>query len=434
MNDHRVTTRREFLGRGLTLLSTGLTVPAFLNRSAWALANPSDAPLIAPPTGRDDRILVVIQLVGGNDGLNTVIPHENDNYYKRRGIYAIPRDTVLPLSGSDVALHPALVGVRRLYDDGLASIIQGAGYPNPDHSHFVSGRVWETAAPSLTMPTGWLGRWFDANDAPVESALAVDRKTPLLFKGERFRGGSVDGSPEDAWCGSDDPEVQEAFRRLNSLGAGGHELVEDDSAASYVTRIAMDSRVTTAKVSEALEKPAASIDTSAFGKNATKFAFRLSTVTKLIAAGMPTRVYFVPVGDFDTHADQLPKHQHLLQVYADGVEAFVRSLERLKLLDRVTILTFSEFGRRIAVNSSGGTDHGEALPMFLFGSSLNRGVHGSHPDLDDPDLDNLHYTVDFRRIYASILRDWLDTDPSAIMSSRYGAPLDLFRKAGSDAK
>ncbi len=429
MNDHPVTTRREFLGRGLTLLSTGLTVPAFLNRSAWAMADPLDSPLTAQPTGRDGRILVVIQLVGGNDGLNTVIPYENDNYYKRREIYAIPRDTVLPLSGSDVGLHPSLEGIRRLYDDGLASVIQGTGYPNPDHSHFVSGRVWETATPSLALPTGWLGRWFDANQAPVESAIAVDRKTPLLFKGERFRGASVDGSPEEAWCGSDDPDVHEAFRGLNSIGSGAQEMADDDSAASYVTRIAMDSRVTTAKVREALEKPAASIDTSAFGKNATKFAFRLSTVAKLIAADMPTRVYFVPVGDFDTHADQLPKHKHLLKVYSDGVEAFVRSLERLKILDRVTVLTFSEFGRRIAVNSSGGTDHGEALPMFLFGSSLSAGVHGKHPDLDEPEIDNLHYTVDFRRIYASVLRDWLDTDPAKIISNRFGEPLDLFRKA-----
>lgn len=429
MSEHQVTTRREFLGRGLTLLGTGLAVPAFVNELAWALNDPLDAPLVAPATGGDSRILVVIQLVGGNDGLNTVIPYQDDNYFRRRGDYAIPRKTILPLEGADVGLHPSLEGLRQLHEEGLMSIIQGTGYPNPDHSHFVSGRIWETAAPAQDAPTGWLGRWFDARRAAVEQAIAVDSGTPLLFKGRHFRGAAVDGSPEEAWNGSSNADVRDSFVRLNSLDAGSRRASpEHDSAASYVTRVAMDARVTSARVRHALDRSAASIDTSAFGRTNTRFGSRLATVTRLIAADMPTRVYFVPVGDFDTHADQLPKHQHLLRIFSEGMQAFVATLQKLALLDRVTILTFSEFGRRIDVNSSGGTDHGEALPMFLFGSNLRPGVHGKHPRIDDPALENLGYEVDFRSVYAGILRDWLSTDPLPVVGDDFGAPLDLFRK------
>ncbi len=423
MSEPIITTRREFL-RGLTLAGVSATVPAFVSDLAWAVGNPLDAPLVTSKPGvPDDRILVVVQLAGGNDGLNTVIPYRNDNYYSNRPQIAIRAQDVLKLRG-DVGLHPQATGLKELYDEGLMSIVQGVGYPNPNRSHFVSTDIWHSASPDGKLRDGWIGRYFDSccngsDPAPVaESAIALSQEAPLALQGDNFDGVAFTDVRSLQWNGARD--MGSAFEKLNTPAAEGEAPVDEKTA--YLTRIAMDARTSASKIRKAMNrKVGGDYPRTTFGRS-------LVSIAKMIAEELPTKVYYASLGGFDTHSGQLGRHGRLMGEFGRSMKAFLDDLKQQGNLDRVTVITFSEFGRRVSENASMGTDHGEAAPVFLFGGPIKAGIHGKHPSLNRLHRGDLAYKVDFRQIYATLLDEWMKADAGKILGKRFPR-LDLFQKA-----
>jgi uncharacterized protein (DUF1501 family) len=410
------TTRRSFLTRSLALVSSSATLPVFLGTTAQALAAPRRK-------AADDSqpILVVVQLAGGNDGLNTVVPYGNSLYYHARRQLAIPQREVHKLEDG-IGLHPALNGLKQLYDDGLLGVVQGVGYPNPNRSHFVSTDIWSTADPSLRNKTGWLGRYFDATctgDAPKPiDGIALTNESPLAMEGERFSPLAFKDANTLRWrAPRGDKRTEDAFAAMNNMD-GVPDGREDNPMAAFLQRAALDAQVG----AEAIRKAAQGRGPRRSGE----LASQLNFVARLIAADFPTRVYYVSLGGFDTHTGQAGRHRGLLQQLGDALEDFVAELKEDNLLSRVTIMTFSEFGRRVEQNASGGTDHGAAAPMFLIGENVRQGVLGDHPSLEDLDDGDLKFKVDFRDVYATICREWLRVDPRSVAGVR-GRRLKIFR-------
>lgn len=418
------TTRRELLGGGLTLLSAAATLPLFLGKTLTALG----ATQSASRPSRDERILVVVQLAGGNDGLNTIIPVEQDAYYKARRSIAIAAKDALKLEGG-VALHPAATGLKELFDAGRMAVVQGVGYPNPNRSHFTSMDIWHTGDPEMRRRGGWIGRYFDScctgsdpGPEPIDG-VALMGEAPLAMQGEQFMPMAFSTPDSLAWqAGNRDTRAAEAFARLNNR-SGDFPKTEGELAA-FLQRAALKAQVGAADIRTAAGRSLSGAR-GRLGRRGGDLGRTLQLVHKMIAAGLPTRIYYVSMGGFDTHSAQLGRHQQLMTQLGEGMRDFIDALEEDKLLDRVLVLTFSEFGRRVQENASGGTDHGEAAPAFLFGSKIRPGVHEKHPDLSRLNRGDLAFGVDFRRLYASVLRDWLKTKPDKIIGSF--APLPVIR-------
>ena len=430
-------TRRRFLQSGLTLASASLTLPAFLSRSANAMA----APLLAQglsslPGVPDDHILVVIQLGGGNDGLNTVVPFGMPEYYKARPTIGVPADKVLKLSGANgVGLHPGLTGIKSLYDDGLAAIVQGVGYPNPNRSHFKSMDIWQTAELSGT-GDGWIGRYIDAEccgygkgesgqaENNTMPGVAIGRSAPLAMQGRGAKPISFESADLFRWSGEDIHEsLREPYHAVNRRGEV--EGVDSGSNAAFLLRTSLDAQVSSDLIRKAVaQKPLVDFPKTELGK-------QLTMISSMIRAGLKTRVYYATMGGFDTHAGQgaaQGKHANLLGQIGEAVKAFYADLKKQGNDGRVLTMQFSEFGRRVSQNASGGTDHGTAAPMFLFGPMVKAGVHGEHPSMTDLDSGDLKYRADFRSVYAGILESWLKTDSKKVLEGSF-KPLDVVKKA-----
>jgi uncharacterized protein (DUF1501 family) len=328
------TTRRGFLTRSLGWLGATAPLPVFMANAVRA----SVGRALSSRRRHGGRVLVIVQLAGGNDGLNTVVPCEDDFYYRRRPRLAVGYSDVLPLERG-LGLHPAARGLKELFDDGKLAVVQGVGYPNHSRNHLTSTAVWHTGEPDRPLGESWAGR----------STRSMEPGSRTLCRAT------------SAWHGVDRHELE---RSLTLIG-------------------------------------------------------------RAIAADSPTRVYCAALGGFDTHSGQAARHARALSEFAAPMKSFVDRLECEGLLDRVLILVFSEFGRRIAENAAGGTDHGEAGPVFLIGSQVRPGVHGDHPSLADPHRGALRYGCDFRRIYAAVLRDWLDTQSEDVLGPG-SRPLELF--------
>ncbi|TWT45761.1 hypothetical protein RAS1_21920 [Phycisphaerae bacterium RAS1] len=423
------TSRREFLVGGLTFLSASATLPLFLGNTARVLAGPETQ---RAKKRADERILVVVQLAGGNDGLNTVVPYSMDPYYQARRTLAIPKKDVLQLE-KGVGLHPAATGLKQLFDDGRMAIIQGVGYPNPNRSHFTSMDIWHTADPLQRKQSGWLGRYFDScckgsDPAPEPiDAIALMQESPLALQGENFAPLAFENADTLAWRNpKNDAAAMEAFRKLNNIEgdipASGNKLEQ------FLQRAALKAQVGADEIRTAL---GTQLKGKRFGRRGGpgELARQLEMVARMIKADLPTRIYYVSMGGFDTHSGQLGRHQQLVRQFGDAMQDFVESLEDDGLLDRVLIMSFSEFGRRVQENASGGTDHGEAAPMFLFGKSLKPGLHLDHPDLANLHRGDLPFGCDFRRVYASLLRFWLQVDPVKILGGGV-QPLPLLKATG----
>lgn len=419
-------TRRQFVQKGLTVLSLTPTIPLFLDRTAWAIGDPADVKRVA---GGDDRVLVVIQLAGGNDGLNTVIPAGHDVYQKSR-----PRLAVKPKDGlklnDDLVLHPSAVGFKGLFDDGRMAIVQGVGYPNPNRSHFVSTDIWATASPDGRSRGGWLGRYFDSccagadpgkpTAAEPDAAVAMTSEAPLALTGDKFLPVAFSNPNELTWRGGRFPVMNEAFEKLNTPADPN---AKAENELSYLQRTAMDARLSAAEIQKAARgQPKVDYPRS-------RLADQLKTVARMIQAKLPTRVYYVSQGGFDTHSGQDNRHRRLLEELAGAVKAFVEDLKDQGNLDRVLTMTFSEFGRRVVENASGGTDHGEAAPMFLFGGPTVAGLHGAYPDLGKLHRGDLAYTTDFRCVYTDVLANWLEADPAKILGAKF-KPLEVIKAKG----
>ena len=407
-------TRKEFLRKGLTIVAAGATAPMFLTRTALALNNPWDQSLTASAAGRGDGpVLVVVQLGGGNDGLNTVVPYAHDEYYQARPRLAVPRESVLRVT-DEVGFHPGLAPLKALYDDGRLAVVQGAGYPNPNRSHFRSMEIWHTADPDGTGPrTGWLGRLFDSecpSCGPTAGIAMLGAEMPLAMQGTSGRGVVLSNPEAFAFHpipGAGAAEA-EAFRRLMQPVPGEEPVVD------FLTHTAMDALL----AADEIRGVAGHLADSA-GYPRDPFGLRLRLVSELISAGVPTRVYYVGLGGFDTHAAQVGRHDRLMEQLGAGLDAFVKDLTQKGLMDRVLIMSFSEFGRRVAENASDGTDHGAAAPMFLIGGQVAPGIHGPHPSLTDLDQGDLRYGVDFRSVYATVLEQWLGIGSQAILGGRF---------------
>ncbi|MAE59979.1 MAG: hypothetical protein CMJ49_01330 [Planctomycetaceae bacterium] len=413
-------TRREFMGRSLAVVSTAATIPAFVQRSAFAIEQPDSVRHTAQRPGvPEDRILVVVQLGGGNDGLNTIVPYGTDDYYQMRPQLAVPRGEVLKLNGADgIGLHPQLNSLMRLYDDGLVAAIQGVGYPNPNRSHFKSMDIWHTGEPRRGQGYGWLGRYFDntCEGAPDPNlCVAVGDQAPLAAQGAKVQPVAFQDERLFRWAGSDlHDDVAASYERINR--AGPVEDVAEGSTASFLMRTALDAQVSSDRIRAAARTaPLVNYPRDQMGQS-------LKMVGSMIRAGLPTRVYYTSMSGFDTHAGQQWRHGNLLRQFSAAVAALYRDLKRQGNEKRVLIMSFSEFGRRVRENASGGTDHGTAAPMFLIGAPVRGGVHGGHPSLTQlDDNGDLKYHTDFRQVYAAILERWMGTDSAAILNGRFKA-------------
>lgn len=363
----------------------------------------------------NDRILVLIQLAGGNDGLNTVVPTADDAYYRARPGIAIGRGAALGLNDR-VGLHPSLTGFRKLWDAGRLAIVEGVGYPQPDRSHFRSMDIWHSAAPENLYPeTGWIGRSLDQltlrpQDSREAACVGMD-KQPLACIGEKV-------TP---------PTIQRLDDfRLNRLPSGNRGvdspqwISASTGSASGELEFLRRSAVATVASARRLEnladyRPAIEYPSSGLGQ-------KLRLVAQMIAAELPTRIFFVSLEGFDTHAQQQPGHAALLAELSSAVEAFVGDLDEHGLGQRVLVTTFSEFGRRVAENGSLGTDHGAASVLFAVTPDGKGGLYGTAPSLTDLDDGDPKFTTDFRRVYATILDRWLEIPSAPVLGGDF-APL-----------
>lgn len=384
---------------GLGLLAFSSVAPAFLTQSVLAGT---------PSPEKDRSILVLIQLAGGNDGLNTVIPFSDDRYYRLRPRLGIPAGKVHKLN-DHLGLHPACKELHGLFHDGKLGIIENVGYPNPNRSHFRSMEIWETASDSEDYLTdGWIGRYFD-NCCPGAPA-----KDPV--------GINIGNSLPDAFLSSSNPNVfslePNSRRRSPPSGDMADALKSlsfpDGGNGDFLQHTLMDTLVTEKRILQTLEQ---SKSLSTYPQ--TQLGTGLSKVAQLIAAGMETRVYFVSHGGFDTHANQADRHRTLLRELSQSMQAFQSDLEAHRLQDQVLTMTFSEFGRRPGENASGGTDHGTAAPLFVMGSRLNGSLHGEAPDLNVAKNRDLEFSTDFRSVYSTVIRDWFGADPGKVLGQSH---------------
>ncbi|MDO7172014.1 DUF1501 domain-containing protein [Mariniflexile sp. AS56] len=352
--------------------------------------------------------LVIIQLSGGNDGLNTVIPFRNDLYYKERPTLSIPKNEVIKLN-DELGLHSSLTPLKRLYDNGYLSIINNVGYPNPVRSHFRSMDIWQTATDSNKFSqTGWLGRYLDAYGEQPYSAIEVDDNLSLALKGSNMNGIATQ-DPKTLFNLSRDPYFKNLGKHQNDAHLSEHNLgylyktmIDAQSSAKYIYE-------TSKTVSSVKEYP-----NNKFGK-------QLKTTAQFINSGLQTKVFYTSLGGFDTHVNQQNTQKKLLKTYAEGIETFVEDLKANNTFKDTLILTFSEFGRRVKQNASVGTDHGTANNVFIIGDQLKKqGVYNNMASLSDlDDNGDLKFEIDFRTIYATVLNKWLEVDDHKILNKSF---------------
>lgn len=429
------TTRRVFIQRGLTMLAIGATVPSFLDQTVMALDNPGDSPLTQRPSGKDGKILVIVQLAGGNDGLNTVIPYEDDAYHRARPVLGHDAKSVLKIDNY-IGLHPNLAPLKELFDDARMSIVQGVGYPNPNRSHFRATDIWASGVPDRDVVTsGWVGRYFDNNCSGEDShgGVSIGERLPLTMTGERVLPLNFDRPETYRYNGKNkddylklnqvDPENDSADaassakpRPVPSTNRIAREKIEVSPASQldFLHRTAMDAQLSSNDILRMTRnhKPAGQYPNGQFGNG-------LRTVAAMIGGGLPTRVYYVSLGGFDTHANEKNRHDQLMTQFGQGISAFMKDLKKQGNQDRVLTMTFSEFGRRVQQNASAGTDHGAAAPMFIFGPKLKSGLVGRHPSLTDLDIGDLKYSIDFRSVYATLLQDWLEAPSKPVLGAQF---------------
>jgi uncharacterized protein (DUF1501 family) len=407
--------RRDFLVRGLYGVGIGAVLPSILNRTSAALA--AQALEGSSVEKHRERILVVVELSGGNDGLNTVVPFGDAAYYRARPNLGIPEAQTIKIADG-FGFHPSMVGFERLYKDGLMAVVHGCGYDHPSLSHFSSMGFWHTGVPNGGEPLGWLGRLADAGYNPDTSNMIVNlgnsqslavrsrKHSPLVFDDPaRFR---RDGTEAE----------KTALVELSKARATNNSTLE------FLAATAQNATESSDFVRQASAAYRTSVDYGVGGG----LGGNLQRVAALIAAGMPTRLYYVTYAgnSFDTHVQQADLHARLLMYTADAVRGFMEDIKRLGRADDVAVMMFTEFGRRVEENGSLGTDHGTATPMFIVGKGLRAGLYARHPSLTDLDDGNLKMTTDFRRVYATVIKEWLGYDDTQAVLKDTFEPLGVF--------
>ncbi|KQR15583.1 DUF1501 domain-containing protein [Deinococcus sp. Leaf326] len=386
-----MTTRRDFLKLSALAVAATTGMPGFLARAA------------TQATG--DRTLVVIQLTGGNDGLNTLVPYSNGAYYAARPTIAVPKKDVLTLT-PDLGMHPSLRPLAGLWDKGQLAWIENVGYPDPNRSHFASMAIWHTADPAQAQADGWIGRVAEKLGDPF-CASNVGGTTPLALRADTFSLPSIESV---ANFGVKLPAgLEDAFGAMLAAPRGGE--------ADYLGRATRQMLKNTARVQKNAKK---------YREGATypegRFAAQLRDAARLIAAGVGQRILYVSHGNYDTHAGQRGEQDGLLGDLAAGLAAFHADLEAQGLAQKVVVMGFSEFGRRVAENASAGTDHGQGSVMFALGHGVKGGVHGDSPDLENLSLGDIRYKQDFRGVYAGALGGWLGLDARSVLGGEFKGP------------
>ena len=413
--------RRSFLGTSLgssLLAATGAGVPGFLANTALAARSQA---------ARDDTILVVVQLAGGNDGLNTVVPATDDLYAKNRPTLRLPGDKLHKLD-EHFGLHPQMPAFLPLYREGLLSVLHGVGYPNPNQDHPYAMRVWQTAnTKSGESQTGWLGRAVDQVYQPdsghVPAVYVGQIPKPFTVNAERAFIPWVRSLDEYALKSdgsgkrTSSPSAAQAAKAAEGSNRG--------ALLQFVQRTTLAAGVTAGRV-EAASRKKTRVDYPSL-----ELAGLLRTIAQLIRADVGIRIFYTEhggnePGGFDTHAGQALNHSALVEQLSESIAAFVMDLTRDNLLDRVLLMTFSEFGRTVAENGRRGTDHGSAQPLFIAGGKVRGGLIGKHPALDDLEGGGQRAHTDFRRVYATLLDRWLKIDSRAVLGATY-QPVDFLR-------
>jgi uncharacterized protein (DUF1501 family) len=362
--------------------------------------------------GSDNRCLVLINLYGGNDGLNCVVPHGNDRYYQMRPGLAIDRNAVLAID-AQTGLNPGMRSFKALYDKGMMAIVQGVGYPNPDHSHFRSTEIWQTAAPDRYEHTGWLGRYFDqAGLAPANlfKGVAVSKVLPEALVSERTDIPAIPGLGDYSMIADSNAAASRAFARQ----ANDRTLPFASPYLAHVMQIEGDAQRSSQELPKLVAgyKPMASYPATVLGRS-------LALAAQIVGSNLGTKAIYVEHGSFDTHFNQKATQDRLLTQLSDAVGAFYQDLAAHGNDRRVLTLTFSEFGRRIDENGSRGTDHGEASPLFLIGGGVKGGLYGTAPDLAVTNMGNVRFTVDFRSVYATVLERWLGRPAATVLNGQF---------------
>lgn len=385
--------RRKFIQRSALATAGTMLIPQFLK--AWEKS-----------FVEGDKILIVLQLSGGNDGLNTIVPFQNDIYFQSRPKLALKPEKILKVS-DELGFNSALEKLRSVYDQGYMSIINNVGYPNPDRSHFRSMDIWQSANPKEYLNTGWLGRFLDSNcDGMEHNAIEIDDTLSLALKGSEIKSMAL-RDPARLYKATHNPMFKAMSENQPAMDA--------DPIVSYLYKTAAET-VSSAAYIYGQTKTYSS--TTQYPNS--DLGGRLKTIGTLINSGVNTRVYYAALSGFDTHVNQAGQQERLLTQYAEAVSSLIQDLESHGNLDRTMILTFSEFGRRVSENASGGTDHGTANNIFVFGKKLKQaGFFNSTPDLKSLDEGDLVYQVDFRSVYATLLNKWMNADASKILNEEF---------------
>ena len=403
--------RRQFLKSSMVAVPAAAVMPAVFSRAVAAAIH--EQPSADAPLG--DRTLVIVQMAGGNDGLNTIVPANDNRYYELRGSLAVPQGDVLPIDGQ-AGFHPSLAAFKELWDEGALAVVEGVGYPDPSFSHFESMDIWQSASAGRKEYEGWLGRYLDGVAREQEDAilaLAADSRMPQAMVARNAAVPLV--KSVEAYQLQDDP------RNASNRQARTAALLQLYASAPGAARFGalLDNTLRSAQRSSAAVQGAHARYEPAVEYGESGLAQGLRLIAEAIDADLGLRVGHVKIGGFDTHAAQDSRHADLLADTADAMLAFYRDLQAHGHANDVVMMTWSEFGRRVVGNASDGTDHGSAGPMFVAGSPVAGGLYGERPSLASLDRDNLRFTTDFRQVYASVLEDWLGAPSDDVLGGRF---------------
>jgi uncharacterized protein (DUF1501 family) len=371
----------------------------------------SQSPLPGLP-GSHERCLVLVNLQGGNDGLNCVVPHGDPQYYQVRPTIGVARGDVLAIDNR-IGFNPQMRSLKAMYDKGMVAIVQSVGYPNPDHSHFRSTEIWQTAVPDRYEHTGWLGRYLDEAKLPKDNlfnGVALAQVLPEVLVSERVDVPAIAQIHGYGLIGDRNTDERATFGRV----------VNDTRlpfSSPYLAHV-MEIEDHAQKGSEELPKLIAGYKPAGVYP-ATPIGRSLSLAAQIIGSKTGTRVIYVQHGSFDTHVNQQAVQDRLLGQLSDALKAFYDDLAAHGNDKRTLTMTFSEFGRRIAENASRGTDHGEASPLFLIGGGVKGGIYGNYPDLTNTSMGNVRFDTDFRSVYATVLERWLGQPSQAVLRGNF---------------